>query len=91
MPQPPKTFADVITTSHRSQILASDRVWEQRTLMLSDDVCPQLIAETLKLAVNDLLDEAAHKAVALDWVSTRMHIQTFSTGESTLVTRVGVL
>ena len=91
MPQT-KKFADLITTSDRRQILASDWVWEQRTLMLSDEICPDLVSQTLKLATSDLLDESTHKGVGLDWSSLRMHVQTYdSTGESTLVTRVNVL
>lgn len=89
MPTP--KYAEVITTSDRRQILASDWLWEQRTLMLADDVCPQLVAETLKLAVDDLLEEATHRAIGLNWTSIRMFVQTTSLGESTLITRVDVL
>lgn len=88
----PKTHADVITTGPDKQILASAKVWEQRTLMLTDDISPDLLPDTLREAINDLLNESTHVGVGLDWTTVRVHAhQTDWDNESYLVTRVDVL
>lgn len=92
MPQPPKTFADIITTSPDQQILTSAKVWEHRCLMLNDDLSPDLLAPTLRESIRQLLDESTHKGVALDWSTFKCHVHaTDWDNESNLIVRVDVL
>lgn len=89
---PTKSFAHVITTSHYQQIMTSDRLWEHRCLMLSDDISPDLLPATLRESVRQLLSESTRKGVGLDWSTFRVHInETDIPAESYLVVRVDVL
>jgi hypothetical protein len=89
---PSIAYAGVITTSHFQQIMTSDRLWEHRCLMLTDDISPDLLPETLRESVRQLLAESSHRGVALNWSTFRVHLnETSHPAEAYLVVRVDVL
>ena len=89
---PPTDFANWIPTAHDEQVASSDRMWEDRILLLGDDTSPDLLPGLFRRATRTLLEESTRRGVALDWSSLRVHINRFeSSMECTLVTRVDVL
>jgi hypothetical protein len=84
-------YANIETLADSKRLITSNRLWEIDKAALADDVSPDWIAESTRELVNDLLNQADRRGVALDWNSVRSHIFDGAPDTNSLILRVDVL
>lgn len=75
--RPEADFARHILLGERGEdghIYSSDRTWELKRTVFTDDISPDLISDLVSTGLTTLLEQSALRKVALDWTSTQFRL-----------------